>query len=163
MRRHRAQAKGSTRCPFLFVYGTLARSSGSMMTLLLRGRATFVAAATLQARLYLVRHYPGLVPGAAPGERVQGELWQIRRKSLLATLDHYENALRKYGTAAEYRRCLMQVQLAGGAASPAWVYCYRRPVWRLPRIHAGRFVARRRRWSGSGSAEQASQVITVQQ
>src|SRR5438445_2899 len=45
----------------LFVYGTLMRDFDHPMAQLLSRRADFIGEARCQGRLYLVKHYPGLV------------------------------------------------------------------------------------------------------
>ena len=54
----------------LFVYGTLMRGSDHPMVQLLSRGADFIGEARCQGRLYLVKHYPGLVlsddPDAVP-------------------------------------------------------------------------------------------------
>jgi len=45
----------------LFVYGTLMRGCAHPMARLLSANADFIGEATCRGRLYLVKHYPGLV------------------------------------------------------------------------------------------------------
>jgi len=45
----------------LFVYGTLMRGFDHPMARLLSGSAEFIGEARCQGRLYLVKHYPGMV------------------------------------------------------------------------------------------------------
>ena len=57
----------------LFVYGTLMRGFDHPMAQLLSRSAEFIAEARCQGRLYLVKHYPGMVLSADPADLVFGD------------------------------------------------------------------------------------------
>lgn len=135
----------------LFAYGTLTRQSGAAQRLLLRGRATYVGNATLQAQLYRVRWYPGAVASSEPADQVLGELWRLRSPRALQLLDLYENATNTARRGGEYRRRIMPVRLPDGSVRNAWVYLYQRSVRKLPLLASGRFVARCPVWHGAVS------------
>src|SRR3979411_3550385 len=61
----------------LFVYGTLMRGFDHPRARLLSRSADFVGEARCQGRLYLVKHYPGLVLSDDPDEVVFGELYRL--------------------------------------------------------------------------------------
>ena len=56
----------------LFVYGTLMRGFDHPMAKLLAGNAEFLGPAQCRGRLYLVKHYPGLVASDDPADIVHG-------------------------------------------------------------------------------------------
>ena len=53
----------------LFVYGTLMRGFDHPMAQLLSRSADFLGTATCRGRLYLIKHYPGLVLSDDPADR----------------------------------------------------------------------------------------------
>ena len=133
----------------LFVYGTLMQGFDHPMARLLSRSADFVGAARCQGRLYLVRHYPGLVASDDPSEIVFGELYRLRaRDALLAEFDMYEACGEGFAEPTEYVRRMLPVIRDGGAAGEAsteasieaWTYIYNWPVDGLPRIASGRFL-----------------------
>ena len=62
----------------LFVYGTLMRGFDHPMAKLLSRSADFIGEAQCRGRLYLVKHYPGLVLSDEPDDVVFGELYRLR-------------------------------------------------------------------------------------
>jgi gamma-glutamylcyclotransferase (GGCT)/AIG2-like uncharacterized protein YtfP len=125
----------------LFVYGTLMRSFDHPMAQLLSRRADFVGEARCQGRLYLVKHYPGLVLSDDSAEIVFGELYRLRHPAeLLREFDMYEACGDGFAEPTEYVRRMLQVTLDDKTASEAWTYIYNWPVIHLPRIASGKFV-----------------------
>jgi gamma-glutamylcyclotransferase (GGCT)/AIG2-like uncharacterized protein YtfP len=125
----------------LFVYGTLMRGFDHPMARLLSANADFLGEATCRGRLYLVRHYPGLVLSDDSADVVHGELFRLRaRDELLREFDMYEACGEGSKPPTEYVRDMLQVTLADGSASEAWTYVYNWPVAKLPRIASGRFL-----------------------
>jgi gamma-glutamylcyclotransferase (GGCT)/AIG2-like uncharacterized protein YtfP len=125
----------------LFVYGTLMRGFDHPMAKLLAANADFLGEATCRGRLYLVRHYPGLVLSDDPADVVHGELFCLRaRDALLGEFDMYEACGEGFEAPTEYLRQMLQVALADGSWSEAWTYLYNWPVTQLPRIASGRFL-----------------------
>ena len=125
----------------LFVYGTLMRGYDHPMAKLLSANADFVGEAMCRGRLYLVRHYPGLVLSEAPDEVVFGELYRLRAaEALLREFDMYEACGEGFAEPTEYVRRMLPVTSAGGAVTDAWTYIYNWPVAQLPRIASGRFL-----------------------
>ncbi len=126
----------------LFVYGTLMRGYRHPMAQLLSRSADFVGEARCGGRLYLVKHYPGLVLSDAADDVVFGELFRLRAPTeLLRELDMYEACGEGFAEPTEYVRRMLPVTLGDGGSSEAWTYIYNWPVGHLPRIASGRFLA----------------------
>ena len=127
----------------LFVYGTLMRGFDHPMAKLLSRSADFIGEARCRGRLYLVKHYPGLVRSDDPADSVFGEVYRLRAcDELLREFDMYEACGEGFPPPTEYVRQLLQVTLNDGSASEAWTYIYNWPVNGLPRIASGRFLER---------------------
>jgi gamma-glutamylcyclotransferase (GGCT)/AIG2-like uncharacterized protein YtfP len=127
----------------LFVYGTLMRDFDHPMAQLLSRSADFIGEARCRGRLYLVKHYPGLVLSGEPGDVVFGEVYRLRQPAeLLREFDMYEACGEGFKEPTEYLRQMLPVTLQDGAASEAWTYLYNWPVSQLPRIASGRFMER---------------------
>jgi gamma-glutamylcyclotransferase (GGCT)/AIG2-like uncharacterized protein YtfP len=125
----------------LFVYGTLMRGFDHPMAQLLSRSADFIGEAKCRGRLYLVKHYPGLVLSDDPAEIVFGELYRLRSPAeLLREFDMYEACGEGFKPPTEYIRQMLPVNLGDEAASEAWTYLYNWPVAHLPRITSGRFL-----------------------
>jgi gamma-glutamylcyclotransferase (GGCT)/AIG2-like uncharacterized protein YtfP len=127
----------------LFVYGTLMRGFDHPMAQLLSRNADFIGEARCGGRLYLVKHYPGLVLSDAPDEIVFGELYRLSRPAeLLREFDMYEACGEGFAAPTEYVRQVLPVMSGDGATAEAWTYVYNWPVAHLPRITSGRFMER---------------------
>jgi gamma-glutamylcyclotransferase (GGCT)/AIG2-like uncharacterized protein YtfP len=127
----------------LFVYGTLMRGFDHPMAQLLSRSADFIGAAHCCGRLYLVKHYPGLVLSDDAGDVVFGELYRLRQpEALLREFDMDEACGEGFAEPTEYIRQILSVTPDEGAASEAWTYIYNWPVAHLPRIASGRFMER---------------------
>jgi gamma-glutamylcyclotransferase (GGCT)/AIG2-like uncharacterized protein YtfP len=124
----------------LFVYGTLMRGFDHPMAKLLSQSAGFCGKARCQGRLYMVKHYPGLVLSDDAREVVFGELFSLRTpKTSLAIFDEYEGCGPNVAQ-PQYLRRLLPVTREDGAVIEAWTYVYNRPVAELKRIASGRFL-----------------------
>jgi gamma-glutamylcyclotransferase (GGCT)/AIG2-like uncharacterized protein YtfP len=127
----------------LFVYGTLMRGFDHPMAQLLSRSADFIGEARCQGRLYLVKHYPGLVLSDDPTDVVFGELYRLRAPDqLLREFDMYEACGEGFAKPTEYVRQMLTVTSDDRMADKAWTYIYNWPVTRLPRIASGRFLER---------------------
>ena len=125
----------------LFVYGTLMRGFDHPMAQLLSRSADYLGEARCQGRLYLIKHYPGLLLSDDPSEIVFGELYRLRdRDALLGEFDMYEACGEGFQEPTEYLRQMLAVTHDDGAVSEAWTYVYNWPVTGLPRIASGRFL-----------------------
>lgn len=102
----------------LFTYGTLMR--GFPLHRLLEGRARFVGAGRVTARLLDLGAYPAAVP-AAEGA-VVGELYRVLDPALWAVLDSAEGP--------QYHRGEVMVRLADGGRAAAGIYWYAGPLGR---------------------------------
>jgi len=126
----------------LFVYGTLMRDFDHPMAQLLSRRADFIGEARCQGRLYLVKHYPGLVLSNHAADVVFGELYRLRQADeLLREFDMYEACGEGFAEPTEYVRRMLPVTL-DDKTEEAWTYLYNWPVTGLPRIASGRFLER---------------------
>ena len=129
----------------LFVYGTLMRDFDHPMAQLLSRSADFIGEACCQGRLYLIKHYPGMVLSDTADDVVSGELYRLKQpEALLREFDMYEACGDGFAEPTEYIRLLLPVTLVDGASeastSEAWTYLYNWPVGHLPRIASGRFM-----------------------
>jgi len=125
----------------LFVYGTLMRGFDHPMARLLSANADFVGEARCRARLYLIKHYPGLVLSGDPADAVSGELYRLRApEPMLREFDMYEACGEGFAPPTEYVRQMLSVTLTDGSASDAWTYVYNWKVDGLPRIASGKFL-----------------------
>lgn len=125
----------------LFVYGTLMRGYVHPMAKLLSANADFLGEASCRGRLYMVKHYPGLVASDDPAEIVHGELYRLRATdAMLREFDMYEACGEGFAEPTQYIRRMFSVTLADGSSSEAWTYLYNWPVAKLARIESGRFL-----------------------
>ena len=124
----------------LFVYGTLMRGFDHPMAKLLSRSAEFIGEARCRGRLYLVKHYPGLVLSDDASDVVFGELVRLHTpQASFVTFDDYEGC--GPGVASpQYLRQVLPVTLEDGTVSEAWTYVYNRPLSKLPTIASGRFL-----------------------
>lgn len=126
----------------LFVYGTLMRGFDHPMARLLAANADFMGEARCRGRLYLIKHYPGLVLSDDPADTVHGELFGLHdRDAMLHEFDMYEACGDNFPQPTEYLRRMLPLTLADGSATEAWTYIYNWPVTKLPRIESGKFLA----------------------
>ena len=125
----------------LFVYGTLMRGYVHPMAKLLSTNADFLGEASCRGRLYMVKHYPGLVLTDDANEIVHGELYRLRDpEALLREFDMYEACGEGFPEPTQYIRRMFSVTLADGPESEAWTYLYNWPVAKLTLIESGRFL-----------------------
>ena len=125
----------------LFVYGTLMRGFDHPMAALLSRSADYLGEATCRGRLYLIKHYPGLLLSDDPSDIVFGELYRLReRDALLEEFDMYEACGAGFSEPTEYVRKMLGVTQQDGVAGEAWTYVYNWSVAGLPRIASGKFL-----------------------
>ncbi|MDB5629769.1 MAG: hypothetical protein JWQ51_2109 [Tardiphaga sp.] len=124
----------------LFVYGTLTSGYDHPMARLLAAHAEIVGPATCRGRLYLIKHYPGLLLSDEASDIVHGELCRLTQPdALLRELDMYEACGEGFAEPTEYLRQTLPVTSADGITHEAWTYIYNWPIDGLPRIASGRF------------------------
>src|SRR6266567_1140401 len=100
----------------LFVYGTLMRGFDHPMAKLLSRSADFLGEAKCCGRLYLVKHYPGLVLSEEADNIVFGELYRLRaRDELLGEFDMYEACGENFPQPTEYLRVMLPLTLGDGS------------------------------------------------
>jgi gamma-glutamylcyclotransferase (GGCT)/AIG2-like uncharacterized protein YtfP len=127
----------------LFVYGTLMRGYVHPMAKLLSANADFLGEASCRGRLYMVKHYPGLVLSEDANEIVHGELYRLRvPDQLLREFDMYEACGEGFPEPTQYVRKMLSVTLPDGSPSEAWTYLYNWPVAKLTLIESGRFLGK---------------------
>ena len=129
----------------LFVYGTLMRDFDHPMARMLSRNADFVGTARCRGRLYLVKHYPGLVLSDDASDAVYGEVYRLHQpEALLREFDMYEACGEGFAEPTQYVRQRLPVSLEEGTdqAIEVWTYIYNWPVAHLPRIASGRFMER---------------------
>jgi gamma-glutamylcyclotransferase (GGCT)/AIG2-like uncharacterized protein YtfP len=125
----------------LFVYGTLMRGYEHPMARLLSANADFLGEASCCGRLYMVKHYPGLLLSDDAADIVFGELYRLRAvEDMLREFDMYEACGEGFPEPTQYVRQLLTLTLADGDAREAWTYIYNWPVADLARIESGRFL-----------------------
>jgi gamma-glutamylcyclotransferase (GGCT)/AIG2-like uncharacterized protein YtfP len=125
----------------LFVYGTLMRGFDHPMSTLLSREADFLGEAQCRGRLYMVKHYPGLLLSDDPGDVVHGELFRMHHpEELIATFDDYEGCGPTFEQPTAYLREVLPVTL-DGTTYETWTYVYNWPVVATKRIASGRFLA----------------------
>jgi gamma-glutamylcyclotransferase (GGCT)/AIG2-like uncharacterized protein YtfP len=127
----------------LFVYGTLMRGYVHPMAKLLSANADFLGEASCRGKLYMVKHYPGLVLSDDASDIVHGELYRLREvEAMLREFDMYEACGEGFPEPTQYVRQMFSVTLADGSASAAWTYIYNWPVEKLTLIESGRFLGK---------------------
>jgi len=124
----------------LFVYGTLMQSSAHKMHQLLAKHATLQETGFIQAKLYQIQSYPGVVLSHNKKDKVYGELYVMNRPAwLLQQLDDYEACSSAFPEPHEYVRHCIDVYLNQDRIQKAWVYIYNYPVAADRQILSGRF------------------------
>ena len=127
----------------LFVYGTLMRDFDHPMARMLSRNADFIGRARCRGRLYLVKHYPGLVLSNDAADAVYGEVYRLHQpEALLREFDMYEACGEGFPEPTQYIRQMLPVALEDGAGETmeVWTYIYNWPVAHLIRIASGRFM-----------------------
>jgi gamma-glutamylcyclotransferase (GGCT)/AIG2-like uncharacterized protein YtfP len=126
----------------LFVYGTLMRDFDHPMARMLSRNADFIGPARCRGRLYLVKHYPGLVLSDDASDAVFGEVYRLHQpEALLREFDMYEACGEGFAEPTQYVRQMLPVTLeSAGEAVEVWTYLYNWPVADLTRIASGRFM-----------------------
>ncbi len=113
----------------LFVYGTLMR--GFALHRLLEGRAEYLGAGTVQARLLDLGSYPAAVRD--PHGLVTGEVYRVGEPGSWTVLDSAEGP--------QYHREEVRVRMAEGREVTAFVYWYAGPLHRGVPIPGGDYRA----------------------
>jgi len=108
---------------------------------MLSRNADFLGYARCRGRLYLVKHYPGLVLSDDAADTVYGEVYRLHQpEALLREFDMYEACGEGFAEPTQYVRQMLPVTLEQGETVDAWTYIYNWPVAHLTRIASGRFM-----------------------
>ena len=127
---------------YLFVYGSLRRSTNNATHPFLSDYTDYISPAYLPGLLYLISDYPGAIADDNQElNLIQGEAYSIRNPTKLFTLlDEYEECGKHFPHPHEYLRTPKTIYLANKKTLTAWVYLYNRPTNTLPRIYSGDFL-----------------------
>jgi gamma-glutamylcyclotransferase (GGCT)/AIG2-like uncharacterized protein YtfP len=131
---------------YLFVYGSLRQGSGIPQQRLLRDHAELLGEAAINAVMYDIGAYPGILLSKNRSDIVSGELYRLKhhqQASLFAALDTYEECSEEFAEPHEFNRELVNVQLLHNKLTlRAWVYVFNRAVQTLSRITSGDYHRR---------------------
>lgn len=116
----------------VFVYGTLRRGASNHWRMRSAG---FVASGTVEAVIYRIDWYPGLILQEGAGERVIGEVYQVNAETL-AELDAFEGLSAGEIEGSEYRRVRTTVNTPQGPLT-AWIWEWKGPVDPSRRVKGG--------------------------
>jgi gamma-glutamylcyclotransferase (GGCT)/AIG2-like uncharacterized protein YtfP len=134
----------------LFLYGTLLTGTADRnLNRRIRRLLRLARPATIQARLYAIKDYPGAIASGNKADRVYGKVIEIDDPRLLRDLDKYEDYRTENPGCGEFIRCAIQARrLGSGRNVTCWVYLYNRTVTGRTYIVGGdylRYVKSRRR------------------
>ncbi|TWR25992.1 gamma-glutamylcyclotransferase [Mucilaginibacter achroorhodeus] len=124
---------------FLFIYGTLLQS-GNEFGSYLQQNCSFVTLGHLQAQLYDLGEYPGIVISSKFDQEVHGSVFEMRdQPEILRRLDYYEGVGPDEEHPNLYRREIHPVKTNKGIMQ-AWVYVYNRSVEHAIDIPGGDYL-----------------------
>lgn len=132
----------------LFVYGTLRDDSKHDMYRVLARSAVFAGDGVVNARLFDLGEYPGIILSSSSAEHVIGELYKLEPESsseVLRILDDYEGLGPNDPHPHEYERAVVQVRLPDGRTIPAWAYVLTQLDPSYPRIPSPDYLKWRNR------------------
>ena len=138
-------------CPHLFLYGSLLTGTPDRrLNKQIRRLLRHASPAMIQARLYNLGRYPGVIPSASRTDRVYGRMITLANPRLLRQLDRYEDYFADEPAKSEFIRVRMAAQLLPTQKwSDCWVYIYNGDVSGKQRILSGdyvRYKRSRQRW-----------------
>ncbi len=130
----------------LFLYGSLLtgtpdrRLNRRLRRLLKRARP-----ATIQARLYNLGRYPGVIPSTEASDRVYGRVITLNNPHLLRQMDRYEDYVAHDAAGGEFTRVMVTARMAPQRNHiDCWAYLYNRSVAGKQRITSGDYVRYRK-------------------
>lgn len=129
----------------LFVYGTLRRGTGHLMSERLASQATYVGDASVAGTLYDTGPFPACLPPERPDDRVQGDLWAIpadQAEELLLMLDRYEGFAPDARYGSLFLRQRVPVRFGDGSEQEAWMYRYNQLPQTGQRVESGDWLNR---------------------
>lgn len=110
---------------YLFIYGTLLSALNHPMHDVLKRYAELSAEVTLQAKLFDLGRYPGVVLSDNQKNRVKGEIYKISDcGKLFKVLDRYEGCSDEFPEPHQYLRRVVPVQADDDTKIDAWVYLF---------------------------------------
>lgn len=126
---------------YLFVYGTLLSPVRSSAHGVMDRCARLLGAASMQAKLYDLGNYPGLVGSDDANDQALGELYLVLdAEPLFKHLDAYEQCAPTDPQPHEYQRMQRTAPLVDGSEYLAWVYEYAWPTDGLKPIASGDYL-----------------------
>jgi gamma-glutamylcyclotransferase (GGCT)/AIG2-like uncharacterized protein YtfP len=138
----RAPAAGEV-VDLLFVYGTLIPGlEPAVMSAEVR-KLTPLGPATIQATLYDLGPYPGVILNQ--NDTVQGQLMRLASPDLWAKLDEYEGCPLPDSPDGLFQRVKTVATLSDGQKMACWVYIYTRPLDGAKRVQGGCWMTHRGR------------------
>jgi gamma-glutamylcyclotransferase (GGCT)/AIG2-like uncharacterized protein YtfP len=118
---------------YLFVYGTLRRAHGSLMSKWLARNVEFSGLGTYRGKLLNLGRYPGAIPSRDASDKVVGDIYTLPAGTgILPVLDEYEGK--------EFCRKKATISLKNGKNVTAWIYIFCGPVSGLPVIRGGNYL-----------------------
>jgi len=73
-------------------------------------------------------------------DKVYGEVYKIKSKQILRSLDAYEERTQQYPEPHEYLRTKRLISFANAPSVIAWVYLFNQDVQNLTRIKSGYYL-----------------------
>ncbi|MGB4497336.1 MAG: gamma-glutamylcyclotransferase family protein [Methylococcaceae bacterium] len=110
---------------YLFVYGTLRKSSNHAAHGLLGNDCIYQSDGYFYGKLYNLGDYPAAIQIENASEKVLGELYRIiNAKNLFERLDDYEECDANYPMPHEYLRKIITIYDQTHQPFQAWCYLY---------------------------------------
>lgn len=139
--------------PYLFVYGTLRRSTGTEWSKYLRAASGFVGIGRTQGMLFQLDGYPGMTASTAAGAWVTGEVYLLHdSSSMLRSLGAYEGCDADDPLPHEFERHVVTVLLESGQAVEAWAYINILETEGKPRVTSGDYIQARPKERPTGAS-----------
>ena len=130
-------------CKYIFVYGTLRRGSTVPQAEILVRMGRFVGPAKINARLFDLGSFPGMVAPEQAGQWVHGDVFEMFDPAkVLLLIDDYEGCGPKAKTPYDFERAIVSVTLDNAMPSQAWAYWYVKDVAAQRRIMSGDYRAK---------------------
>lgn len=110
---------------YLFVYGTLRKGFKNPILNEVMDNVKFIENGFIQASLFDIGEYPGIVPNNDKKSVVKGDVFEINdSKKVFKILDNYEGFYIRNINKSEYLRSKALIELSTGNKIIAWVYWY---------------------------------------
>jgi gamma-glutamylcyclotransferase (GGCT)/AIG2-like uncharacterized protein YtfP len=130
----------------IFVYGTLRNG---MLQQVVPTISSFIHAESkgfVSGRLFDTGEFPAAKPDNLMSSRVYGEVIKIddnKIEKVLGILDNYEEVDAKNLSKSLFTRKLVDVNVAGGEKTKAWIYWYNKDVKGLKELKSGIYRKRK--------------------